>query len=126
MTFKAAKEAFWVRKFISELGVVPNIVDPIPLYCDKNGAIAQGKEPQSHQRSKHLLKQYQLIREIIGRHDVIIEKVSTDHNIADPLTKPLPKQCLTLMYSPMVLDIKVISFRSSGSLLEKCSKGHHL
>ena len=64
----------------------------IPLYCDNNGDIAEAKEPQSHQRSKHVLKRYHLIREIIGRHDVIIEKVPTDHNIIDPLTKPLPQK----------------------------------
>ena len=39
MAFEAAKEAIWIRKFISELGVVPNIVDLVPLYCDNNGAI---------------------------------------------------------------------------------------
>ena len=36
----AAKDAVWYKKFISELGVVPIIVDPISLYCDNNGAIA--------------------------------------------------------------------------------------
>ena len=62
----AAKEAVWIRKFVAELGVVPSIVDPIPLYCDNNGAIAQAKEPRSHQKSKHVLRRYHLIREIIS------------------------------------------------------------
>ena len=39
MAFEAAKEVVWIRKFIIELGVEPNIVDPIPLYYDNNGAI---------------------------------------------------------------------------------------
>ena len=56
VAFKVAKEVVWIRKFILELGVVPNIVDPIPLYCDNNGAIMQEKKPQSHQRSKHVLR----------------------------------------------------------------------
>ena len=30
------------------------------------------------------------MREIIGRNDVIVEKVPTDQNIDDPLTKPIP------------------------------------
>ncbi|KAI5410334.1 hypothetical protein KIW84_055724 [Lathyrus oleraceus] len=47
----AAKEVVWIKKFISELGIIPSIVDPIGLYCDNNGAIAQAKEPRSHQRS---------------------------------------------------------------------------
>ncbi|KAI5408298.1 hypothetical protein KIW84_054209 [Lathyrus oleraceus] len=88
----AAKEAIWIKKFISELGIVPSIVDPIGLYCDNNGAIAQAKEPRSHQRSKHILIRYHLIREIIDRGDVKICRVPTLDNIADPLTKPFVQQ----------------------------------
>ncbi|KAG8501098.1 hypothetical protein CXB51_003177 [Gossypium anomalum] len=44
--------------------VVPSISDAIELRCDNNGAIAQAKEPRSHQRSKHILRRYHLILEI--------------------------------------------------------------
>ncbi|KAK8553907.1 hypothetical protein V6N12_030886 [Hibiscus sabdariffa] len=89
---EAAKEAVWIKKFITELGVIPSISDVVDLYCDNNGAIAQAKEPRSHQRSKHILRRFHLIREIIDRGDVEICKVNTDDNIADPLTKPLAQQ----------------------------------
>ncbi|KAK8685913.1 hypothetical protein V6N13_124945 [Hibiscus sabdariffa] len=46
---EAAKEAVWIKKFITELGVIPSIADAVDLYCDNNGAIAQAKEPRSHQ-----------------------------------------------------------------------------
>ncbi|WVZ83807.1 LOW QUALITY PROTEIN: hypothetical protein U9M48_030907 [Paspalum notatum var. saurae] len=82
---EAAKEAVWIRKFVSELGVVPSASCPLDLYCDNMGAIAQAKEPRSHQKSKHIL------REIIDRGDVKICKVHTDLNVADPLKKPLPQ-----------------------------------
>ena len=88
---KAAKEAVWIRKFVSELGVVPSASCPLDLYCDNMGAIAQAKEPRSHQKSKHILRRYHLIREIVDRGDVKICKVHTDLNVADPLTKPLPQ-----------------------------------
>ncbi|KAK8597134.1 hypothetical protein V6N12_065610 [Hibiscus sabdariffa] len=58
---EAAKEAVWIKKFITELGVVPSISDALELYCDNNGAIAQAKEPKSHQRSKHILRRFHLI-----------------------------------------------------------------
>ncbi|KAK8584146.1 hypothetical protein V6N12_068394 [Hibiscus sabdariffa] len=58
---EAAKEAVWIKKFITELGVVPSISDAMELYCDNNGAIAQAKEPRSHQRSKHILRRFHLI-----------------------------------------------------------------
>jgi len=86
---EAAKEAVWMKKFISELGVVPSIKDSVPLLCDNNGAIAQAKEPRSHQKSKHILRRYHLIREIIERGDVKIEKVDGKENAADPFTKAL-------------------------------------
>ncbi|KAK8635282.1 hypothetical protein V6N13_023159 [Hibiscus sabdariffa] len=89
---EAANEAVWIKKFVIELGVVPSISDAMELYCDNNGAIAQAKEPRSHQRSKHILRRFYLIREIIDRGDVEICKVHTDDNIADPLTKPLTQQ----------------------------------
>ena len=57
----AVKEAIWIKKFISKLGVVHSIVDLVALYCDNNGAIAQAKEPRSHQRSKHILRHFHLI-----------------------------------------------------------------
>ena len=49
---EAAKEAVWIKKFITGSGVVPSILDPIELHCHNSGAIAQAKEPRSHQRSK--------------------------------------------------------------------------
>ena len=87
----AAKEVVWMKKFISGLDVIPSIINPVDLYCDNNGAIAQAKEPRSHQRSKHILRRFHLIREIVDRGDVKICRVSTNDNIADPLTKPLPQ-----------------------------------
>ena len=36
---EAAKEAVWMKKFISDLGVVPEIDKPVPLYCDNTGVI---------------------------------------------------------------------------------------
>ena len=71
--------------------MVPSASSPMDLYCDNSGAIAQAKEPRSHQKSKHILRRYHIIREIVERGDVKICKVHTDLNIADPLTKPLPQ-----------------------------------
>ena len=87
---EAAKEAVWIRKFTAELEVVPSVVDSITLYCDNNGVIAQAKELRSHQRSKFVLRRYHLIRGIIGRNNVIIEKLLIGLNIVDPMAKALP------------------------------------
>ncbi|KAL0439619.1 UNVERIFIED_CONTAM: Secreted RxLR effector protein [Sesamum latifolium] len=59
---EAAKEAVWMKNYIQELGVVPSIAEPLVIFCDNNGAIAQAKEPRSHYRSKHILRRYHLLR----------------------------------------------------------------
>ncbi|KAL4038590.1 hypothetical protein IC575_002212 [Cucumis melo] len=86
---KAAKEAVWLRKFLRDLEVVPNTNLPITLYCDNSGAVANSKEPCSHKRGKHIERKYHLIREIVQRGDVIVTKIASEHNIADPFTKTL-------------------------------------
>jgi hypothetical protein len=83
--------------------VVPSVQDPVDLYCDNNGAIAQVKEPRSHSRFKHVLRRYHLIREIINKGNVKIYKINTIGNTADPLTKPLPQAKYQLHTSSMGL-----------------------
>ena len=94
-----------MKKFITNLRVIPKIKNPVPLYCDNTGAVAQAKEPRSHHKSKHILRHFHLVREIIERQDVVIERVDTKNNIADPFTKALPLQlfdrhldCMGLKY----------------------------
>ncbi|TYK05792.1 gag/pol protein [Cucumis melo var. makuwa] len=86
---EAAKKAVWLRKFLHDLEVVPNMNLPITLYCDNSGAVADSKEPRSHKRGKHIARKYHLIREIVQRGDVIVTKIALEHNIANPFTKTL-------------------------------------
>ncbi|KAL0289502.1 UNVERIFIED_CONTAM: Retrovirus-related Pol polyprotein from transposon TNT 1-94 [Sesamum radiatum] len=86
---EAAKEAVWMKNYIQQLGVVPSIAEPVVIFCDNNGAIAQAKEPRSHHRSKHILKRYHLLREMVGSGDVRMDRVTSAENMADPLTKPV-------------------------------------
>ena len=88
---EAVKEAVWIRNFLIALGVVQGASNPLDVYCDNNGAIAQAKEPRQHQKNKHILMQYHLIRQFVDQGDIKLCKVHTDANISDPLTKPLPQ-----------------------------------
>jgi len=87
---EAAKEGIWIRNFIIELDVVPSARDPLELYCDNTGAVAQAKEPRAHQKSKHVDRKYHLIRHFIEEGYLKIRKIDTTLNVSDPLTKPLP------------------------------------
>ena len=61
----------------------------IPLYYDNDGAIALVKEPKSHQKSKHIERHFHIIRELIGKGDIVMQKVASADNVTDPLTKAL-------------------------------------
>ncbi|KAM1286047.1 hypothetical protein ACFX13_000129 [Malus domestica] len=88
-TAEAGKEAFWMMKFITELGVVPTITSPVTLYCDNNRAIAQAKEPRAHQKNKHIDRRFNIIRRYAAEGKINILKVASADNVADPLTKPM-------------------------------------
>ena len=59
----------------------------VPLFCDNNGAIALEKELRSYHKSKHVERRYHIIRELVGKGDVLVQKVASVDNVADPLTK---------------------------------------
>nr|GEV95185.1 hypothetical protein [Tanacetum cinerariifolium] len=87
--FDASKEAVWVRKFISGLGVVPTIKEPISMYCDNTGAIAIANESGITKGARHFRVIVQYLREVIEFGDIKLEKVHTYDNLADPFTKAL-------------------------------------
>ena len=88
---EAAKEAVWVRSFLSGLDVLPPTSSPVSLRCDNTGAIALTKEPRFHNRTKHVERKYHIIREMVDKGLVEISYISTHDNLADPLTKALPQ-----------------------------------
>ena len=73
---EAAKESDWLKKFYTDLEVVPNMEKPLVLYCDNSGAVANSKEPRSHKGGKHIERKYHLIREIVHRGDVAVMKIA--------------------------------------------------
>ncbi|GKA15124.1 retrotransposon protein, putative, ty1-copia subclass [Tanacetum coccineum] len=83
------QKAVWIRKFISGLGVVPTIEEPINMYCDNTGAIAIAKDHGVTKGARHFRAKVHYLRETIEMGDVKIEKVDTDDNLADPFTKAL-------------------------------------
>ncbi|TYK29949.1 gag/pol protein [Cucumis melo var. makuwa] len=58
---EAAKKAVWLRKFLIDLEVVPNMSKPITLYYDNSGVVANSREPRNHKCGKHIECKYHLI-----------------------------------------------------------------
>ncbi|KAG6988694.1 Retrovirus-related Pol polyprotein from transposon TNT [Fusarium oxysporum f. sp. conglutinans] len=90
---QCTKEAIWLRGLLRELlaqykhGDLQTTI----LYGDNQGAIAMAKNPQFHARTKHIDLQWHYVRERVSDGDVELQYVPTEQQIADGLTKPLPK-----------------------------------
>ena len=88
---EAANEGVWMKEFISNLGVIPSASGPMKIFCDNTGAIALAKESRFHKRTKHIKIRFNSICHQVSEGDIEICMIHTDLNVADPLTKPLPR-----------------------------------
>jgi hypothetical protein len=91
----AAKEASWIRAFMSEID--PSYMAAVPLACDNQSAIAMTKDSRFHARTKHIDIRYHYIREQVELGQLAIDYVPSEDNIADIFTKALPKPQFDLL-----------------------------
>ncbi|GAB2302035.1 hypothetical protein Dimus_038790 [Dionaea muscipula] len=83
---EASKELLWMKRFFTELGIEQ---EKFVLHCDSQSAIHLAKNSSFHCRSKHIDVRYHWIRDVVADNEVELEKVHTDDNSADMLTKVL-------------------------------------
>ena len=88
--FEATSHGVWLKSFISGLRVMDSISRPLSIYCDNSAAVFMAKNNKSGSRSKHIDIKYLAIRERVKEKKVVIEHISTELMIADPLTKGMP------------------------------------
>ena len=89
---EAAKEAVWIRNFINDLRIPGIHVESIPLYIDCNSALRLTHNPEFHSKSKHIDVKHHFIREKVEEGVIVTKRVNTRDNLADILTKPLPRE----------------------------------
>ncbi|RVW92040.1 Copia protein [Vitis vinifera] len=88
--FEATSHGVWLKSFISGLRVMDSISRPLSIYCDNSPVVFMAKNNKSGSRSKHINIKYLAIRERVKEKKVVIEHISTELMIVDPLTKNMP------------------------------------
>ena len=88
---EAAKEAVWIRGFINDLRIPGIFVKSVPLYVDYNSALKLTRNPEYHSKSKHIDVKHHFIRQKVEEGAINTERVGTKDNLADVLTKALPR-----------------------------------
>nr|GEX76453.1 hypothetical protein [Tanacetum cinerariifolium] len=59
----AASKAVWIKKFISGLGIVPTINEPIKMFCDNLAALYFANESGVQRGARHYHRRYHYVRE---------------------------------------------------------------
>ena len=88
--FEATSQGVWLKSFIYGLRVMDSISRPLRIFCDNSTTMFLAKNNKSGSRSKHIKIKYLAIREHVKEKQVVIENISTELMIADPLTKGMP------------------------------------
>jgi hypothetical protein len=85
----ASCEAIWLRKLL--IGLFDLEMEATTILCDNQSCIKMIENPIFHDRSKHIEIRYHYIRDMVQRGALKLQYVSTDEQVADVLTKPLPR-----------------------------------
>lgn len=86
---EAAREAIWLKGFVNDLHIADTLI-AIPLFIDNNAVLKLSKNPELHQRTKHIDVRYHFLRQRVTENkDLITLRVNTEENTADMLTKAL-------------------------------------
>jgi ribosome assembly protein YihI (activator of Der GTPase) len=84
---EAAREATWLRALLQELSYNKSDVHPTRIFGDNKPSHTLAKNPEFHQRSKHIAVQYHYIRNEVLAGNVVIFYIHTRWMVADGLTK---------------------------------------
>lgn len=86
---ECAKEAIYLQRFLRELGH-GEISLPI-VYCDNRSAFSLADNPVFHARTKHIDVRHHFVRHAKKKKQLDTTHISTSDQIADFLTKALPR-----------------------------------
>ncbi|GJW78873.1 hypothetical protein Tco_0140555 [Tanacetum coccineum] len=104
---KACQQALWMKQALIDYDIR---LDDVPIMCDNEGAIDLSSNPVQHSRTKHIEIRHHFLCDNVQKGNISIEKVASEDNIADILTKPLKHEVfnylrLGLGMMELIMDI---------------------
>ena len=85
----AAQEVVWLRRLLAELDTPQE--GATAVYEDNQGCIAMAGKEDVSKRTKHIDVRYHYVREQVEAEVMALTWVPSAEQIADILTKPLPR-----------------------------------
>jgi len=94
-TCAAVQEIMCLRQFFADIGFGQK--NATTIYQDNQACIALSSNPIYHKRTKHIDIRYHYIREKVEDGEVVLVHVPSERQLADLLTKPLPRVRLAML-----------------------------
>ncbi|KAG6503123.1 hypothetical protein ZIOFF_035413 [Zingiber officinale] len=102
--YEASNHWIWLWNFIIALQIIDGIDKPLRIYCDNKAAELYAKNNRSTSKSKHIDIKFLAVKERVQSYQIMVEHISTDSMLVDPLTKGLvPK-----VFHVHVVDMRVL------------------
>ena len=89
---RANTQALWISKYFDKVGLP--VKRPIIVCADNSGSIANSTTDKNYRCTKHIDIRHHFIKEYTKSGNVVFQYTPTSDNIADVLTKPLPRDTL--------------------------------
>ena len=94
-TYEVSREVVWLRNLLSD--PFEGLANPTMIHFDSTNCIRLSKDPTFHGKTKHINNKYLYIRELVQNGVLQLQYISTDHPVADILTKSLPNKKLVYL-----------------------------
>jgi hypothetical protein len=101
---EAVKEALWIKDFINNLGLPGIHFNTVPIHVDNESAVKLAKNPEFHQRSKHIDIRHHFLRDNVRQGTIKVIWISGKEYPADMLTKAL----YPVKFSKICCDISLL------------------
>ena len=85
---ESIREILWIGNILKSFGIPHG---KPKLFCDNHPAISMANSYGYNSRSKHMNVKYKFLSESVANNSIEITYIPTEQNIADMLTKPLPR-----------------------------------
>lgn len=85
---EACEEAIYLKTLINEILCLDQ---PIVIFSDNQSSLKLSHDDTYHSRTKHIYIRHHFIRHSLTNKSIKLDYISTNHMVADILTKPVPK-----------------------------------